>query len=123
MMHRLQSVEKQNAQFTDVFGMGLITVQAPREGPGAGDDLARCSVVAVRFFSRESVVGDFLQNSFAKTHGGNGHAADIQIAAESKKRDGGNTHDIGTVAAYTVSLHALADIAFQDVRQALAQER
>src|ERR1700692_423605 len=48
MMHRLQSIEKENAQFTDMLGMGLVAVQASSEGPGAGDDLARGSVVAVR---------------------------------------------------------------------------
>src|ERR1700719_2980973 len=115
MMHRLQSVEEENAQFTDMLGMSLVAIQTPREGPGAGDDLARRSIVAVRFFSRESVVGDFLENTFAKADGGDGQAADIQIAAESEKRDGGNTHDVGPVAAYTVSLHALADIAPEDV--------
>src|ERR1700686_4401348 len=105
-----------------MLGMGLVAVQASREGSGAGNDLARCSVVAVRFFSRESVVGDFLENAFAKADGGDGHAADIQIAAESEKRDGGNTHDISAVAAHTVSLHALANIAVEDVGEALAQE-
>src|ERR1700722_3626341 len=122
MMRGLQTVEKENAQFADMLGVGLIAVQAAREGSGAGNDLARCSVVAVRFFSRESVVGDFLENAFAKADGGDGHAADIQIAAESQKRDGGNSHDISTVAAYTVSLHALADIAPQDLGEAVAKE-
>src|ERR1700726_2106892 len=114
MMRGLQTVEKKNAEFADMLGVGLVAVQTAREGSGAGNNLAGRSVVAMRFFSRESVVGDFLQNAFAKADGGDGHAADIQIAAESQKCDGGNAHDVGTVAAHSVSLHALAHIALED---------
>ena len=123
MMRGLQTVKKKNAEFADMFGVGLIAVQAAREGPGAGNDLAGCSVVAVRFFSRESVVGHFLENAFAKANGWDGHAANIQIAAESEECDGGNAHDVGAVTADPVSLHTLADIASQDVGEAIAQER
>src|SRR3984893_9786522 len=84
MMRGLQTVEKKNAEFADMLGMRLIAVQTARESSGAGDDLAGRGVVAMRFFSGESVVGDFLQNTLAKANGGDGHAADIQIAAESK---------------------------------------
>ena len=68
-------------------------------------------------------MGNFLQNAFAKANRGDGHAADIQIAAESEERDGGNAHDVSTVAAHSVSLHALADVALEDVGQTVAQER
>ena len=67
-------------------------------------------------------MGDFLEDAFAKADGGNGHAADIQIAAESEEGDGGNAHDVGAIAAHGVSLHALADIALENVWQAIAQE-
>src|ERR1700675_4184377 len=120
MMRGLQTIEKKNAEFTDMFGVGLVAIQTAREGPGAGNDLAGRSVVAVRFFARESFVGDFLQDAFAKANGGNGHAADIDITAESEERDGGNAHDVSTVAANGVRLHALADTAPQDVGQAVA---
>src|ERR1700692_3428015 len=123
MMRRLQTVEKNNAEFADMLGVGLIAVQTAREGPGAGNDLTGRSVVPVRFFSRESVVSDFLENAFAKADGGDGHATNIQIAAEGEERDGGDAHDVGAVAAHGGSAHALADIASQDVWQAVAQER
>ena len=51
MMYRLQTVEKKNAEFPDMLGVRLIAVQTAREGPGAGDDLAGRSVVAMRFLS------------------------------------------------------------------------
>src|SRR3984893_19103622 len=120
MMSGLQTVEKKNAEFPDMLGVGLIAIQTAREGPGAGNDLACRSVVAVRFFSRESVVGDFLQDAFAKADGGNGHAADIEITAESEERDGGDAHDVRTVAANGVGLQSLADTAPQDVWEAVA---
>src|ERR1700737_4984657 len=123
MMRGLQTVEKKNAEFTDMLGVGLIAIQAARESSGAGNDLAGRSVVAVRFFSGESVVGDFLENAFTNANRGNGHGADIEISAESQERDGGDAHDVGAVAAHRVSLHALADTAPQDVGQAVTQKR
>jgi hypothetical protein len=51
MMSGLQTVEEKNAQFTNMFGVGLIAIQSAREGSGAGNGLAGRSIVAVRFFS------------------------------------------------------------------------
>src|ERR1700692_4688116 len=106
-----------------MFGVSLIAIQAARKGSGAGNDLACGGVVAVRFLSGESVVGDFLENAFAKADGGDGHAADVQIAAKREESDGGNAHDVGAVAAHGVSLHALTNIAPEYVWEAFAQER
>src|ERR1700730_12830012 len=113
MMYGLQMVEKKNAEFTDMLGVGLVAIQTARESSSAGNHLAGGGVIVMRFLSRECVVGDFLQNAFAKADGGNGHAADIQIAAKGQERDGGDAHDVSTVAAHRVSLHALADIALE----------
>ena len=45
-------------------------------------NLAGGGVVAMRFFAREGIVGDFLEDAFAHADGGNGQAADIEVAAE-----------------------------------------
>src|ERR1700688_3938951 len=51
MMRGLQTVEKKNAELTDMLGVSLIAVQTAREGSGAGNDLAGRSVVAMRLFT------------------------------------------------------------------------
>ena len=122
-MRCLQPVEKQNAQLANVLGVCLVVFETAREASGAGDYLASRGVITVGLFPRESVVRNFLEDPFADTNSGNGHAADIQVTAQSNQRDGGNAHDIGAIATHGVGFHSLADIALQNVGQAVAQER
>jgi len=122
MMHRLQAIKEENAEFANVFGVSLITFQSASEGTRTGDDLTGGGVIAVGFFSRESVVSDFLKNAFAEADSGDGHAADVQIAAEGEEGDGGDAHDVSTVASDAVGFHAFTDVAFEDVWETVAQE-
>jgi len=49
--------------------------------------------------------------------------ADVEVAAEDDEDDGGDAHDVGAVSADTIGFHALAEVAFEDVGEAFAEER
>ena len=49
--------------------------------------------------------------------------ADVEVAAEDDEDDGGDAHDVGAVTADTIGFHALAEVAFEDVGEAFAEER
>jgi hypothetical protein len=123
VMERLEVIEEHEAEFADVLGVTLIVFEAAREAAGADEHLAGFGVVAVRFLAGESFAGDFLNNALADADGGNQKLADVEIAAEDDEDDGGDAHDVGAVAPNTIGFHALAEIAFQDIGEALSQER
>ena len=68
-------------------------------------------------------MSNFLEDAFANADGGDGHAADVEVTAHGEQGDGGDTHDVGTIAAHAVVLHAFADAEFQNIGQAIAQKR
>ena len=49
--------------------------------------------------------------------------ADVEVAAEDDEDDGGDAHDVGAVSADTIGFHALAEVAFENVGEAFAEER
>jgi len=77
----------------------------------------------VRFLAGEGVAGDFLEDAFANADGGDEEVVNVEIAAEDDEDDGGDAHDVGAIAADAVGFHALAEVAFEDVGESLAQER
>jgi len=106
-----------------VFGVALIVFEAAGKAARADDHLAGFGVVAMRLFAGEGFAGDFLEDAFADADGGDEELTDVEVTAEDDKDDGGDAHDVGAVAADTVGFHAFADIAFEDVREAFAEER
>jgi hypothetical protein len=119
----LQLVEELKAQFADVFRMLLIVFEPAREAARSDEQLAGGAVVAMRLCTGKSLVRDFLEKPFANPDTRNGKDAQVQIARQSDKRNGGDAHDVRAVAADTVGLHALAHVALENVWQTLAQER
>src|SRR5580704_12223111 len=77
----------------------------------------------MRFFARESLACDLLQQAFANADAGNRERAQIQIAPDHDEDDRGDAHDVSAVAADGVRLHALTHVAFENSRQSFAQQR
>ena len=123
MVQRLEMIEEHDGEFAGVFGVALIVFEAAGEAAGADKHLAGLGVVAVRFLAGEGIAGDFLEDAFADANGGNEEVVNVEIAAKDDKDDGGDAHDVGAVAANAVGFHALAEVALEDVGEALAQER
>jgi hypothetical protein len=123
MMQWLEVIEEHDAELADVLGVALIVFEAAGKAASADDHLAGFGVVAVRFLAGESFASDFLNNALTDADRGDEELPDVEIAAEDDEDDGGDAHDVGAVAANTVGFHAFAEIAFQDVGEALAQER
>ena len=123
VVERLKVIEEHEAEFTNVLRVALIVLETAGEAAGADEHLAGFGGVTVRFLAGESVAGDFLDDAFADADGGDEELANVQIASEDDKDDGGDAHDVCAVAADTVGFHALAEIAFEDVGKALAKER
>src|ERR1700675_4336488 len=121
MMHRLQLVEEKDAEFTNVLGMALIVFEPAREAARSHQQLARGCIITMRLLARESVTRDFLLQPFANTDTRNRKCAQVKITAERHERDRGYGHDVSAIASHRVSLHAFANIAAQNVVQALAQ--
>src|SRR5260370_39035083 len=122
-MNRLQFIEKQNAQFAHVLGVTLIVFQAPREAACSDEKLPRCCIVAMRLLARESLARTFLKQSFANADARNREGAKVKIPAQRDKGDRRDAHDVGAVSAHGIRLHALSNIAAQDVIETLAQQR
>src|SRR5258708_12375725 len=76
----------------------------------------------MRLVAGKSLARDFLKQPFANADAGDREGAQVEVAAEGDKSDRRDGHDVGTVAAHRVGLHALADIAAQDVVETLPQE-
>jgi len=123
MMQRLEVIEEQDTEFADVFGVALIVFEAAGEAAGAEEHLAGFGVVTMRLLAGEGLAGDFLEEAFADADGGDQEVADVEIAAEDDKDDGGDAHHVGAIAADAVGFHAFAEIALQDVGEAFTQER
>jgi hypothetical protein len=105
-----------------VFGVLLIVLEAAAKAASGEKHLARRGIVAVRLLAGESFARDFREKTFADADTRNDKAANIQITAEGEEDDGGNAHDVGTIAANSIGFHASADVAFEEVREALAKE-
>src|ERR1700687_2098837 len=123
MMNSLQFIKKQDAQLPHVFGVTLIVLQAAREAARANEELTRGSAVTMGLFARKGLARNFLKHSFANADAGDRKGAQVEVAAERDKGDCRDAHHVGAVAAHGVGLHALADIAAQDVIEPLTQER
>ncbi len=122
MVNGLQLIKKQDAKLAHVFGVTLIVFQAACEAARANQELTRRGAVAMRLLARKSLARDFLKQPFANADAGDREGAQVEVAAEGDKSDRRDGHDVGTVAAHRVGLHALADIAAQDVVETLPQE-
>jgi len=70
MMHRLQLIEKKNAQLPHVLRMLLIVSEPPGETSRPTMSCRGFGVVAVGLLARKSVARDFLQQSFANADAG-----------------------------------------------------
>ena len=123
VVERLEMIEEHEAEFADVLGMAHIVFETASEAAGAEEHLAGLGAVAMRLFAGKGFAGDFLEDAFAEADGGNEELANVEVAAEDDEDDGSDAHDVCAVAANAVGFHALTEIAFQDVGEALAQER
>ena len=123
MVERLKLIEEHEAEFADMLGVALIVIEAAAETAGGHENLAGFGVVAMGLFARKGVAGDFLENTFAEADTGNGKGADVEIAAESNEDEGGDSHNIGAIAADAVGFHTGAHIATEDVWKTFAQQR
>ncbi len=106
-----------------MLGVLLIVFEAAAKAASGEKHLAGLRIVAMRFLAREGFARDFIEESFADADTGNHEAANVQIAAEDEKYDGGDTHDVGAIAANSEDFHAIAEIALEKIRKALAEER
>ena len=122
-VHGLQLVKKLKAQFANMFRMLLIVFKPARKAARSHKQLASGAIITMRFFAGKSLVRDFLEKAFAEADSRDRKEPQIQIAPQREKRDGGDAHDVGAVAAHPVGLHALTHVALEDVRQTFAQER
>src|SRR5438477_407984 len=123
MMRGLQLIEEHHGKLAHVLGVRLVVTHAAREASRADEQLTRGAVVAMRLFAGKRLASAFLQQRLANADGGNRQGAQIEIAAESDEGKRGNAHDVGAVATHRVGLHALADVALQNSRKALAEKR
>lgn len=121
MVQRLELVKEHEAQFANMLGVALVVLETATETACADQNLARFGIVAMWLFARESIAGDFLEETFAKADAGYGKGADVQIAAESDEDQSGDGHDISAIAADTIGFHARANITLQNVWQAFAK--
>ena len=122
-MHGLQLVKKLKAQFANMFRMLLIVFKPARKAARSHKQLASGAIITMRFLAGKSLVRDFLEKAFADADSRDRKEPQIQIAPQREKRDGGDAHDVGAVAAHPVGLHALTRVALENVRQTFAQER
>lgn len=118
VVDRLQLIEEHQAEFADMLRVALIVFQAAAEAARGNEHLTCIGAVAVRFLPGECVPRNFLQQAFSKADARNCEQTNIEVAAQGKKDEGGNRHDIGTISANAVSLHALADVKLQKVGEA-----
>jgi hypothetical protein len=123
VMEGLQVIEKHQAEFADVFGMAHIVFEAAGKAAGADKHLARFGAVAMRLLAREGFAGNFLNDAFADPDGGNEELANVEIAAENDKNDGGDAHDVGAISGDAIGFHETAEIALQDVGEEFAKKR
>lgn len=123
MVDRLELIEEHDAEFADVLGVLLIVIEAAAEGACSGKNLARFHIVAVWLLAGECVTGNFVQQAFADTDTGDDEAANIQVAAENGKNNGGDAHNVGAIAANAIRLHAGAQITLKNIGKALAKKR
>src|SRR5208337_129718 len=122
VVHGLKLIEQHEAEFAHVFGVLLVVLQAAAEIPRREQHAAGFRVIAVRLLARKGFVRGFLQQAFADAHAGNDEAADIEVARDGEENDGGDGHDVGAVAAHAIGFHAVAEVALQNVLQALAKQ-
>jgi len=122
MVDGLKLVEEQNAQLANVLGVRLILLQAPRETASAHEQLPRGYVVTVRLRPGKGLMGDFLDQSFAKADAGDRKIANVEVAPQRDKRKCSDAQHVRAIAPDAVGLHALAHIALQEIWQAFAQQ-
>ena len=122
MVDGLQLVKQHDAEFANMLGVLPVVIEAAAKGARGGQHLASLGVVTMWLFARESFARNFLQKSFTDADAGDEEAANIKVAAEHDKDNGGDAHDVGTIAANAVRFHAGAEIALQNVGKALAQQ-
>jgi hypothetical protein len=122
VVNGLELIEEHQAEFANVFGVLLIVLETAAKTASGEKHLARSGIVAVGFLAGESFARNFREKSFADADTGNDKAANIEITAEGKEDDGGDAHDVSTVAANPVGFHACAKVAFEEIRQAFTKE-
>jgi len=120
VVHRLKLIEQHEAEFADVFGVLLVVLQAAAEIPRREQHAAGFRIVAMRLLAREGFIRGLQQQSLANAHAGDHEAPDIEVARDSEENDGGDGHDVGAVAAHAIGLHAIAQVALQNIGQAFA---
>src|SRR5207249_9318187 len=79
-MNRLKLIEQLDAQFPNVFRVLLLVSKSPRKTARPYQQLARRSVVMMRFLARERVTSDVIQQSLAHAHSGNAKRSQVQVA-------------------------------------------
>jgi len=123
MVDGLKLIEQYEAEFADVFGVALIVVQAPAKTARGEQDLASLGAVAVRFLAGKGFVGNLFEEPFPDANAGNGEGADVKIASEGDEDERCDGHDVGAIATDAEGFHARTDIALENVRKALAEQR
>lgn len=123
MVDGLELIEEHEAEFADMLGMALIVIETAAKAARGDEDLAGFGAVAMRFLTGEGVAGNFLEKAFAESDAGNDKGADIEVTREGDENKRGHGHDVGTVAADAVGLHALSDIALEKLGEPLAKQR
>ena len=111
MVQRLELVKEHEAELANMLGVALVVFQAAAETARTDQYLASVGIVAMRLFAGEGIASDFLKETFAEADAGYGKGADVEITAEGDEDQGGNGHDIGAIAADSISFHARANIA------------
>lgn len=123
MVNGLKLIKKHKAEFADMVGVLLIIFEPAAKASRGEEHLTRGGIVTMRLLAGESLARDLMEQAFSNANAGNDEAANVQITAQGDEDNGGDAHDVSTIATYAVGLHARAEIALEKLGEALAEKR